>query len=79
MHLENLRPALQVGAVEHHLAVEAARAQQGWVQDLWPVGGGQKDDAFLRVEAIHLRQELVQGLLPLIVTAHQGTDAARFP
>ena len=79
VHLEDLRPALQVGPVEHHLAVEAAGAQQRRVQDLRPVGGGQEDDAFLRIEAIHLRQELIQGLFPLIVAAHHGTDAARLP
>ena len=71
VHPENLCPALEVGSVEHHLAVEAAGAQERRVRDLWPVGGGQEDDAFLRVEAVHLGQELIQGLFPLIVAAHQ--------
>ena len=66
-------PALQVGPVDDHLAVEAARAQQGRVQDLRPVGGGQQDDAFLRIEAVHLGQELIERLFPLIVAAHHGT------
>ena len=75
--LEDLLAALQVGPVDHDLAVEAAGAQQRGVEDLRPVGGGQEDDALLRVEAVHLGQELVERLLPLVVAAHHGADASR--
>ena len=60
----------QVGPVDGDAAVEPTGTQQGLVQDLRAVGGGQKDDALGGVEAVHLRQELVQGLLALVVAAH---------
>ena len=63
-----LRPC-HVGTVDGDLAVEATRAQQGGVEDVRPVGGGDHDDAALDVEAVHLDQHLVEGLLALVVTA----------
>ena len=77
--LEDGLAAGAVGAVDHDLAVEAARAQQGGVQDVGAVGGGDQDDVVLHLEAVHLDQELVQGLLALVVAAaHAGCrDGAR--
>ena len=67
--VEDLAPALDVGAVEDDLAVEAARAQERGVEDVGAVGGGDDDDVRVRVEAVHLDQDLVQGLLALVVRA----------
>jgi hypothetical protein len=64
-----------VGAVDHDLAVEAARAQQGGVQDVGPVGGGDQDDVVFHLEAVHLDQQLVQGLLALVVAATHARAA----
>jgi hypothetical protein len=66
----------QVGPVHEDLAVEAARPQQGGVEDVGPVGGGQDDQAARRVEAVHLDEELVQSLLALVVAAHRAVDPA---
>src|SRR6185312_2639969 len=55
-----------------HLPVEAAGAQQRWVEYLGTVGGGDHDHAGGRVEPIHLGQHLVEGLVPLVV----GNDLA---
>jgi hypothetical protein len=61
-------PALTLGwEGNDDLAVEAARPQQGRVQGLGAVGGRHDDHPGGRVEAVHLRQHLVQGLVPLIV------------
>ena len=70
VHLQDLRsrPVL-VGPVHQHLAVEAAGAQQRRVEDLRPVGGGEQHEAGAGVEAVELDQELVQGLLLLVVAA----------
>src|ERR1019366_8537129 len=47
------------------------------VQDVGPVGGGDDDDTFGRVEAVHLREHLVEGLLALVVAAAEtGTALA---
>jgi hypothetical protein len=55
------------GQRDEDLAVEPARSAQGWVEGVWPVGGGQHDHAVGRLEAVHLGQQLVEGLLALVV------------
>ena len=69
MNLEDLEAALHVGAVEDHLAVELAGAQQRRVEDVRSVGGGDDDHVRVRVEAVHLDEDLVEGLLALVVRA----------
>ena len=67
--LQNFLPPLQVRQLHRHPAVKPARTGQRGVQGLRAVGGRQDDHAGVIVEAVHLRQQLVQGLLPLIVAA----------
>jgi hypothetical protein len=62
-------PADHVRGLDGDLAVEAARAQQRRVEDVGAVGRGDEDDIGLDVEAVHLDQQLVQGLLALVVPA----------
>ena len=64
-----------VGLVDQHLPVEAARAEQGRVEHLGPVGRAHDDDALAAVEAVHLGEQLVQRLLALLVAAHRRLDA----
>ena len=68
--LEGGQATGQVGPVDGDAPVKAAGAQQRLVQHLRAVGGAQDDDALARVEAVQLRQQLVQGLLPLVVAPH---------
>ena len=70
--LEDLGATLAVGAVDHDLTVEAARAQQSRVEDVGAVGGRDQDDVVLHLEAVHLDEQLVQRLLALVVTAAQA-------
>ncbi len=72
---EDLRAALAVGAVDGDLAVEAAGAQQRRVEDVGPVGGRDHDDVVLRLEAVHLDQQLVERLLALVVAAAEAGAA----
>ncbi len=66
-----------VGRADGDLAVEAARTQQRRVEDVGPVGGRDQDHAALDVEAVHLDQQLVEGLLALVVAAaHAGAAVA---
>ena len=73
--LEDLQAALHVRPVEDDLAVEAAGAQERRVEHVGPVGGGDHDDVGVGVEAVHLDQDLVEGLLPLVVRAAQAGAA----
>ena len=72
MDPEDLLPALEIGTAHVDLPVEPARPQEGRVQDVRPVGGRQDHHALVAGEAVHLHQELVQGLLPLVVAAAQA-------
>ena len=71
VHLENLLAAADIGQSDHHLAVEAAGAQQRGVQHVRTVGGGDDDNAVIDLEAVHLYQQLVQGLLALVMAARR--------
>lgn len=45
------------------------------VQHVRPVGGRKDDDARVALEAVQLRQQLVDGLLPLVVAAAHAAAA----
>ena len=75
VHLQDGLAALPVGTVDHDLAVEATRAQQRRVEDVGPVGGRDHDDALVGLEAVHLHQQLVEGLLAFVVPAAQAGAA----
>ena len=77
VHLEDLVAAVEVGGVDLDLAVEAARAQQRRVEHVGTVGRRDQDDAAAHVEAVHLDEQLVEGLLALVVAAaHAGAAVA---
>ncbi len=73
--LQDRLAAAHVRPVEHHAAVEAAGAQQRRVEDVGAVGGRHDDDVGVGVEAVHLDQHLVEGLLALVVAAAQAGAA----
>ncbi len=67
--------ALDVGQAHIHLTVEAARAEQCLIQNVSTVGSGHDDNAIVGLKTVHLDQQLVQGLLALVVTAAQTGTA----
>ena len=69
MNAQDLFAAANVGTRNHHAAIKAAGAQQCRIENVRTVGRGDQDDAFVRLEAVHLDQQLVQGLLALVVSA----------
>ena len=73
VHAQDLFAAANVGTRHHHAAIEAARPQQRRIEHVRTVGSGDQDDAFVRLEAVHLDQQLVQGLLALVVSAAQAS------
>src|SRR3546814_5760262 len=73
--LQDLLAPVDVGTRHHDLAVETARPQQRGVQHVRPVGGGDDDDAFIGVKAVHLHQKLVQRLLALVIAVAQPCAA----
>ena len=50
-------------------------AQEGGIEDVGPVGGGDEDDVVLHLEAVHLDEQLVERLLALVVPAAEAGAA----
>jgi hypothetical protein len=63
---------LTSGTVDDDAAIEATGAQQRRVEYVGSVGCRDQDDAFVRLEAIHFDEQLVQGLLALIMAAAEA-------
>src|SRR4051794_34127471 len=77
VYLEDLPATDAVGPVDDDLAIEAARAQKCRIEDVGPVRRGDQNDVVLQLEPVHLDEELVEGLLALVVpTAQAGAAVA---
>ena len=75
--LEDLEPALEIRSRHDHATVKASRAQQRWIEHVGPVRSSDHDHALVRLEAVHLHEQLVQSLFAFIVpTAHPGPTMA---
>ena len=75
MHAQNLFASANIRTAHHHAAVKTPGAQQRRIEHVRPVRRRHQDDAFVRFEAVHLDQQLVQSLLALIVSAAQACAA----
>ena len=75
MDREDAFAALHVGTVDDDAAIEAAGTQQRRIEHVGTVGRGDEDDAFVRLEAVHLDEQLVQRLLALVVAAAEAGAA----
>ena len=75
MNAQDPLAAQDIRVRHHDLTVEAARTQQGGIEHVGTVGGGDQDDALVRLEAVHLDQKLVERLLALVVAAAQAGAA----
>jgi hypothetical protein len=75
VHLQDLLATADIRQADDHLAVEASRAQQRGVEHVRAVGRGDDDHAVVGFEAVHLDQELVEGLLALVVAAAEAGAA----
>ncbi len=69
MDLENSLTASEIRCVDDDLPVEAAGAQKRGVEHVGPVGGRDENHAVVRLEPVHLDEQLVERLLSLVVTA----------
>ena len=67
--LQNFLAALEVGKLDRHAAVKAARARERGIEGFGTVGGGEDDDAVVALKAVHFGQKLVERLLALVVAA----------
>ena len=75
VHAEDGLARRQLGPVDEDPPIEAARPQQRRVEHVRAVGRGDDDDQIGPVEAVHLREQLVQRLLALVVAAAEAGAA----
>ena len=69
MHLEDGEATLDIWGINSHLTIETTRAHESRVENVRTVGGGENNDAAVSLKAVHLGEQLVKGLLTLIVAA----------
>ncbi len=72
VNLEDFFAATDVGTIDDDAAIEAAGAKEGGIENVGAVGRGDEDDAVVGLEAVHLNEELVEGLLALVVSAAEA-------
>ena len=77
VYLEYLLALLDIGQAHLNLAVEATSAHECLIQDVYAVGCRQHDDTSIGLEAIHLREQLVERILSLVVTREARVLASR--
>ena len=69
MHLKDRKSPLDVRSINGHLAIETTGSHQRGIEHVRTVGGRDDDDAAVALEAVHFGEQLIQGLLALIVAA----------
>ena len=76
MHPENGFAPANVRQIDCYLPVKTSGTQQGWVQHIRPVRGGDDNNAFLGVKAVHFDQQRVEGLFTFIVATPKPVSPA---
>src|SRR6266568_1224700 len=72
VNLENGQATIPVGTLDCHTSIEAAGAQERFVQSIWAIGCCNDNNGLARLKAVHLNQQLVQGLLTLVAAIDAG-------
>ena len=75
MHVEDFLSTANVRRGHNNPPVKPPRAQQGRIQDVRTVGRRNQNDTLVCFKAIHLHQELVEGLLTLVMPAAEAGTA----
>ena len=57
------------------MAIEATWAKECGIEDIGAVGGGDNDDAFLGIKAVHFDEESVESLLTFVVSSTHSVTA----
>src|SRR5258706_6082509 len=78
VNLKNCQAAIPVGTLYRYTPVEAAWAQERLVQPIRTVCRSNDDNRLARIKAVHLDQQLVQGLLTLVVAIDAGPALATY-
>ena len=72
MDLQDSMPSLQIGPVDNDSTVKPSRSKESRVKNIGTVCGRHDDHAFIGLKAVHFNQELVQRLLPFVMSPPQS-------
>src|SRR5947207_14680344 len=75
MHPQNFFATFHVGQIDRDLAIETTRTQQRGIEHIRSIRSCDDDDAFLRIEAVHLDEECVERLFALVMAATNAAAA----
>ena len=67
MYLQDLHASLKIRTIHDDTPVKASRTKQRLIQNFRAVGSAKDQNSLRGIKAIHLRQQLIQGLLPLLI------------
>ena len=69
MDLQDRLTPLDVGQIDVDLTVEPPGTKESGVKNIRTVGRRHDDDPLIRLKAVHLNKDLIEGLFPFIVSA----------
>ena len=75
MHLEDFLSFIDIRQIHMYLTVKATGTQESLVEDIGTVGGSQDDDSAVGTKSVHLGEQLVEGVLALVIGTHLSTPA----
>ena len=67
MYLQDLHASLKIRTIHDDTPVKASRTKQRLIQNFRAVGSAKDQNSLRGIKAIHLRQQLIQRLLPLLI------------
>jgi len=72
VHAENSLAAPEVWRINDDLTVESTRTEERWIEHVGSVCGSDQNDTIIRLETVHLDEQLIERLLTLIVPATEA-------
>lgn len=77
--LEDFDACLEIGPVEEDMPVESSRSQKRRIENIGAIGCGHDNDMGALLEAIHLREDLIERLLALVMTSAKACSSTLSP
>ncbi len=72
MHFQNSFSSSHIRAIHNDLSVKPAWTKQCMIQYIGAIRGGKQNHAIVGLESVHFDKQLIQCLLPFIVSASQS-------
>ncbi len=71
VQFEHGKAPLYVRRIDQYLTIKPARPEQSAVEHFGPIGGRQNDDAGVRFKSVQADEQLIEGLLALVIDRSQ--------